>query len=679
MPSTSRSRRRRTNGDVKADERDPQQLYFPTQHRIISLHTPGTATSAKTRQQTLTQLQFVSPLPSSLDDLELDYLETGDVPSVDSEPNHLVKQEVEPQILQSAKQKSHGSKMRKRKAIRQDLEDECMGGIDSTYRNPDTPRRKKRKSGVDEEVESGTVSSVQTRSRRHKVPSPAKAASPSQIHVAPQPHRDPTSKSPHQLPRTPQKPKPREIPSSQSPPATPFSPHMRSIMKTPIRSPLQQKSSNFRKSVQISPFKKRLRPLKPSLEVQESIEEANKENRRFSVEETPPRRSRIVRSSPRTRPLSEVSLATESSSDLGSGLSRVISALETTEDVSARAAKNIKTEVQDSSEDESIFAAKSQEDEFAVGVDTQAAFEQVSNHEASKNADEVNDSTETKFPDSSLHCVSATIPESPHLESHQIPDGNPSNATPRQRRIHSSRYSPQLQRYSPPNREYLQPLNTNVISSPLLYPGSPAHRNPNKALALPTFVPESDNESVTFLKSETLTQPSLPPLAPPHRTPYLRITRRAPVPPSQATTTDDPTSQYPSSLRTPQQHTARTGRKRRVSSSPSPQQVDTHGREVKTSNLNLTIVSSSPRSGDRLEQISSQVSIGSLADKLELNVPWHQRKRLTDSQILPESLMGDTLDFGSRGHTGVDENDVDYEEEEEEELENEEALEGELV
>ena len=264
-------------------------------------------------------MDFVSFHTADLNDIGLEYLAEGGTQDAS------VERET-PSLLKSYKSKSETK----------GIDTQCVGAEDSTYYDVDCIRPSKRRRKMSAHINEAPIvySRVQTRSstkgesRRGGTPrendnvslyvsntaeknlpwvqdtdQPEREVGPSEdnpllktreaslgshtknIHDA---HTYDAMRMPP--PCTPKKQRLKEIPSSQSPPATPWSATSRATCKSAMQSPLQQKSANVARPF-LPPSRYKIHP-PPMLEIQDTFDEDDKENRgTSSIGPTPAKHS----------------------------------------------------------------------------------------------------------------------------------------------------------------------------------------------------------------------------------------------------------------------------------------------------------------------------------------------------------------------------------------------------
>ncbi|MCJ1224375.1 hypothetical protein MMC12_001020 [Toensbergia leucococca] len=216
MPT--RSKKRKSSGQIYETVPNQHQAHFSSRNKFTSLRNPSLSTP-KTRQPTLTQIDFVSYTPNQVEeDIDLGY------------EYEKVSQKTKRRKTMPAETRAHAAPSRrsKRRKVQQSI-----------------------KAEEDPEEEIKPLAQDIFKTSRPKPNAPEVLMPP-----------------PPKTPRTTRK---KEIPSSQSPPDTPFSAHRRRSVRTISRSPLKEKSANPHvRTPAHSNVKKRI-SWAPKLEVADSL------------------------------------------------------------------------------------------------------------------------------------------------------------------------------------------------------------------------------------------------------------------------------------------------------------------------------------------------------------------------------------------------------------------------
>ena len=285
------------NGDV-SKQRQPRRKKRHTLPRMRS--------SSRRKQQTLTQMDFVSFNSADLEDYDLDYILETDSHEVSI--------------------KNQTPSMPRTQSVKFKTEDDYAthNDKDATYQDRDhaRPMKKRRKNRAQSLEPPKVYTTVQTRSSSRRISSytetPNTTGSPvfqseaasdtrersiphdvdaSQTGSGTPPQGIPPANTRTSFPDaeqsqvvlksdairmppppfTPHKQRLKEIPSSQSPPATPWSTKSTIALKSATQSPLQQKSANASKSAYTVSVRRKMQ-LRSALEIEDTFREDDKEN-----------------------------------------------------------------------------------------------------------------------------------------------------------------------------------------------------------------------------------------------------------------------------------------------------------------------------------------------------------------------------------------------------------------
>jgi len=266
MPS--HPKRRAPSRRVYTSAPNDRQVHFPSRGRSINPTKP-TPPASRTRQQTLTQIDFVTKYLPQDDDLDLDYIEKVASP----------KRKRRTTLPSKDALKEDGSSRRKR---RKTLPAQCTETALEEERSPE--RRRRRTLPVND-----TPSIVETRtSRRRKVKQgPESEQNATSTTTGKQSNATRTQASPARSelipPRTPATARKVEIPSSQSPADTPLSTQRTPSMRSPVRSPLKARSTNVRVPLNAGLKGGKLTGWHPKLEVKSSVSWENEDSQPLTV------------------------------------------------------------------------------------------------------------------------------------------------------------------------------------------------------------------------------------------------------------------------------------------------------------------------------------------------------------------------------------------------------------
>lgn len=316
MPTRS-GKKRPTGGIYETIDR-PRQTHFTPRNRTV-LSKAHTLSALSTRQQTLTQIDFVSRMSPEDEGSDPDY------------------------IFEAA------PRSRKRRKT-----------MPATVCAPKLPEKKtrsnKRKRTSNEESE-GAENTLDD----------SEAVAPRQT----EPETTTTTAMPP--PKTPRKVIKTEIPSSQSPATTPLSIQSRRSTRNKSRSPLKDKSTNIRNTP--APHTRSIKKIswKPRLEVRDTFDDANGDIQAFfKIQHSESNLGTSERDFAYSSPSGAGTTIPNSKSDSGLGLSGDTGAT-SLGPATTQVKQQIKTEVRDSdseSEEEEL-----EEEAFDAGADTQAALE----------------------------------------------------------------------------------------------------------------------------------------------------------------------------------------------------------------------------------------------------------------------------------------------------------------
>lgn len=298
----------------------PKQAHFTPRNRTVtpknlSLSTP------RTRQQTLTQIDFVSRYPSDQEADDLDYIE-DEVPRARKRRKTVA--EVQP--VNNVERRATRASAKRLEPSSEDLEE--MG---PTQLDEDPPQ-----------------------------------SSPPHVDTAP------VSMPP---PRTPKRIRKLEIPSSQSPADTPLSMRSQATARSTSRSPLKQRSTNLLMQRPLPPGTKKGIGVTPKLEVEDTYEYESSRSTRSRSARQQSTEEYVAAGAPFLMLMDHPELYEENmqEKDAGALMNMEIPDTETTDMAVSSAAecKSIKSEVADSSDEGDDVG---NEDDFNVGNDTQAAL-----------------------------------------------------------------------------------------------------------------------------------------------------------------------------------------------------------------------------------------------------------------------------------------------------------------
>lgn len=451
MPSTSR--KRRSTGRVYETIDRPRQTHFTPRNRTVASRV-YTLSAPRTRQQTLTQIDFVSRVPADEEGEDLDYI-------FEDAPRLRKRRKTMPDTVSAPTAQAKKTRSTKRKAARNDrLED---GGT-----------------AVENE--------------------PGEASTQTEPGISTNTAMPP--------PKTPRKTIKTEIPSSQSPATTPLSIQSRPSTRHQSRSPLKAKSTNIRNSPSVHARTIKKISWTPRLEVKDTFDDEN---------EAPQAILPIERSeSNLTEGVSEHDFASNnpsggtftipnSRSDSGLSLSKESEAA-TCEVPTTQPTQPIKTEVRDS--DSEGEEDDLDEEDFGAGADTQAALDHV----------EILVSSSSNEPS----LCSDPIDEQPHSIS--------ADADTTETFTHGDEAAVPTSILDTPskNHRFLRLYTSRNLQPPISAPSQP-HTPPTQ----PSPSDEASAQLYADLDRHTQTQ-SQTPLPRPHRTSLLEKASRPASPPKPA-------------------------------------------------------------------------------------------------------------------------------------------------
>lgn len=575
MP-TRRKKRGPTVQTYETVER-PKQAHFTPRNRTVTSKNLSLSTP-RTRQQTLTQIDFVSRYSSDQEDVDLNYIEDD------------------------------ARRARKRRKMMAEAQ-------------------------LVSQVESRATKALKRRDISSEDMEEARPAQPDEglPHSSPpHGHTAPLSMPP---PRTPKKTRKMEIPSSQSPADTPLSMRSRKSGRNVSRSPLKQRSTNLPMSRPLLPGTRKDIGVTPKLEVEDTYEyessrsTRSRSTRQQSTEEYVAAGASFLRLLDHPQHFAEHTQE-EEVSDSGN---REIPDTETTDMALSSAAerKSTKSEVADSSDE---GAGVGDEEDYSVGNDTGAALgafgilpsqirnqtQQQSMEPEGHNEPSLSNDETTALVAGSGHTeaipqTSQQQPREPTVQSEtssKTTSSGPSQHTP----VPDSHSSTPPKSSTPKaslfprteSEEASEQLSNDLIRltqpCPVLETDSQfqsAWRDYSPPRTSDAEEPDHEDQELPHLPSDTLSADSAP---------HVR--------PSQATTVDV-TQSSPRIART----------------QPSPLQCRTQSRRLR-SQLQPPgpLHSSSP---PPMAPLSSSPAKG-------VELVW-DGERLTDSQLLPDSLMNDSL------------------------------------
>ncbi|MCJ1245339.1 hypothetical protein MMC30_002543 [Trapelia coarctata] len=362
MPSTSRKRRSTARAYETIDR--PKQTHFTPRNRTVAPR-PQSLSAPRTRQQTLTQIDFVSRVPAEDEDDDLDYIFEDALRS-------RKRRKTMPETVSAPKAQAEKTRSTKRKAESNDR----PGKAGTTLE--------------DEQVEASMQTEPQTSTNTVMAP-----------------------------PKTPRKIVKTEIPSSQSPTTTPLSIQSRRSTRNESRSPLRDKSTNIRNTPSVHG-----RSIKKFswLEVQDTFDDENEASQAMVQVHSS--------ESNRTGGISEHDFAYSNPFGAGitipnsmsdSGLSRSQNPVAATSVLPiTQPTQIIKVEVRDSdSEGEEIDL---EDDDYDAGADTQVALDQAeilvssSSNEPSLHSDPIDGQPPSSQTDAN-HSTPLTADDSPNQSS----------------------------------------------------------------------------------------------------------------------------------------------------------------------------------------------------------------------------------------------------------------------
>ena len=177
-------------------------------------------------------------------------------------------------------------------------------------------------------------------------------------------------------PCTPRKQKLEEVPSSQSPPATPWSITSRASCKSAIQSPLQQKSANAAKLSRLSSLRRKALPY-PTLEIQDTLDDDKENHGVSSILATPVRQPRRSATQSARQPLQRTTLVSGTNREAMAELARITSAA-TSSTAEPKSRSEIGAEVEDSDGGEGLEGELgSKRYKLQAEAERQTSFERV--------------------------------------------------------------------------------------------------------------------------------------------------------------------------------------------------------------------------------------------------------------------------------------------------------------
>ena len=573
---TMHTRSTRKKNPTRASEtvERPQQTHFTPRNRTVLLRNRSSSTP-KTRQQTLTQIDFVSRLPLDNEDDELAY-EEEELPWARKRRKTMPEKTVNPRKGTTAKQPA------KRKDVNKARNDLSQGNL------------------IAEDELGQSSQHPESNMRGHNTTLP---------------------------PTTPRKIVKTEIPSSQSPASTALSTQSRRSLRMYSRSPLKERSTNNRTCPNLH-----LREIKsiggmPKLEVRDTYE---KENEEFQLPGLVSRIDsseiqRLTRSGMgQCRSLEDTTFIDNYKDNVRPNLPQEKGAGRVLRAASGNANRVRNTTRESFSEEEAVNNLA--EEDFNAGLDTQAALQHVeslaseSSRDGRLHSDPVDVDRTITFPSKIRNAVPIGGDRSPHQNikdegSCQNRPFSPPDTNPTGYRTRSSTPSPAI---SPPRRTDSEQASDQLAADlnrlaqntfrTLLDTDSQIENAFRPYSPQPQLDEDINNHTTTDHLSHHNSYSPSPPTVP-----EASRTKQQPISPSQATTVD---------ITQPSQQPKRLTQLR-----PSPQ-----GPPPPLSNNGLvlgppvppSVFSSSPLDGGEL---SSQYT------------PLWDGRPLTDSQLLPDSLM----------------------------------------
>ncbi|MCJ1374798.1 hypothetical protein MMC20_006030 [Loxospora ochrophaea] len=505
----SLGRKRQSTGSTCGKKQALGQILFPPRYQTVWGHRGPPVTKPVTRQQTLTQIDFVlRNCPNDADDVDLNYI--------------------------------HHSPTRERKRRKLSPEEASAPMVL-------TRAARKRTLTTEDEVES----LPDDRQRRARILSPQN-----------EPLRVPSNQLlPPKTPRTTRK---TEIPSSQSPADTPLSTRSRRSLRHISASPLKERSANISMSKELPGIEKEVKK-QPRLEIADTFQSERWNSQpSFQATSTPllPSQTTMAISQGPTR-TSSARLSHEDSVTSASRLSGPSkSAVRSSSSLLKHQSKAIKSEIEDS--DGETEGDEFVEDGFDVGVDTQVILS--SSAEMASSSQIRKDHSTASTVDEGA--IDGTPPE--RIASHTSPQDASSRVTDSQNdepatSQHANKPRSTKHHHQPtPNEAKQQPLPQTPhlprSRSPSFSPSAQLTTDLNRHTqpSLPPLLLETESQFETSWRDHSsplsLSPPPLPTiLSPAHEPTPRHITSPAPHPPirsSQATTVDI-TQSSPLATRTP--------------------------------------------------------------------------------------------------------------------------------
>ncbi|KAI4133522.1 MAG: hypothetical protein LQ347_002163 [Umbilicaria vellea] len=556
----------------------PKQAHFIPRNRTVtpknlSLLTP------RTRQQTLTQIDFVSRYPSDHEDDDLDYCEDEA-----SRARKRRKTVAEVQPVNNVERMATRASAKRLEPSSEDLEE-----MRPTQLDQDPPQ-----------------------------------SSSSLVVTAP------VSLPP---PRTPEGIRKMEIPSSQSPADTPLSIRSRASARSISRSPLKQRSTNLLMQRPLPPDTKKGIGVAPKLEVEDTYECESSRSTRSPSARQQSTGEYVAGGASFLRLMDHAELyeGNMQEKDAGDPMNMEIPDTETTDmaDSSAAERVSIKSEVADSSDEGDDVG---DEDDFNVGNDTQAAlgaFGELSSqtrNETQQLSAKREEHKEVSFgrDESAVGIVGSRHDDANSRNAQQQPE-KPTSGSENSARITSSPHFhhtpvPRSQGTTTPN---ISPAKDPPFPRTESEEASDQLSNDLVRLTQPHLVLETESQFQSAWRDYSPPRNS-------HDSERDHSDQELPHIPSDPPSSDLPLQVRPSQATTvdvtqSSPHIARTQR--------SPLRLRTQARRLRSLRLPPEQVSSSsppPR------------GVLSSSPLKDVELVWNG-ERLTDSQLLPDSLMNDSL------------------------------------
>ncbi|MCJ1417347.1 hypothetical protein MMC32_003690 [Xylographa parallela] len=656
-----------------------KQTFFTPQNRTVLNRNPSLSTPTS-RQQTLTQIDFVCRLPDEDEDMDLDYMP-------EETPREKKRRRDMPASDEQDEDASYEEPVPKKRKRRKTAPAAIGDNNDVTLLNdqPSSVRPKRKpvsKTVLAPKVKTtpskGTAKKTAKKSTKSVQARPEEAARIYEERHSPQAQSRRSSEIMMPPPRTPKTVVKTEIPSSQSPGNTPLSMHSRRSIRNDSRSPLKEKSSNRcmtkprndgGKSVRwtpklevrdtfegepLSPVKKRPVAQVPKLVIRDTFEPSS-EGSELSTVTQASRSDTISQKRPMIlgsdNPMSDTPLASISSDSFQPRLSSTRSAstptLETIQLDQSR-----RSEIQET--DDELCEGQHGEDNFDIGLDTQAALhnaqtlspdacyehEQIpSIVEDFNNAMRAAAKGSTAIPLPPTRTIWSHGVTTNHHHQRDVPSTTALRTPPSKRRTnnHSPLATTQVPRTPPPRLSDSDQASAQLTADLLRETQRPTNPLPSKApqprgiprpSSSPILIDDDDDDDddnnddpLPTSTSNRVFEPT--PTYPSPPTALLPFpSQRPPVPFSQATTADaTQSSPRPSYTQVPSSPQTTTLPRPRTSLFDKAFRA---GRPAVP-----TIISSSP--------------VGSAAERSSPVLPLWDGRPLTDSQLLPDSLMDMTV------------------------------------